>query len=143
MFTEFFSLDRAANTVLMGHPGQGELSFGDPATFMVTRDLEFDPSQPAGAWISYRAKAGEMTFLNLTPEYGKLKVAAFTGREPGGPRIMEGYSHMLIQPDSNAAELFENIVKLGLLQHWGAVHGRILPELRFLARQLNLQLREL
>jgi len=143
MFNEFFSLDRAANTVLMGHPGQGELSFGDPATFMVTRDLEFDPSQPAGAWISYRAKAGEMTFLNLTPEYGQLKAAAFTGREPGGPRMMEGYSHMLIQPDSNAAELFENIVKLGLLQHWGTVHGRILPELRFLAKQLNLQLREL
>ena len=140
MFNEFFTVDRAANTVLMGHPGQGELSFGDPATFMVTRDLEFDPSQPAGAWISYRAKPGEMTFLNLTPEYGRLKVAAFTGHERGGPRLMDGYAHMLIHVPMDAGNLFERIVKLGLIQHWGTVHGNILPELQFLFRQLNLDL---
>ncbi len=45
------------------------------------------------------AKAGEMTFLNSTPEYGKLKACAFRGRALGGPRLMEGYSRMLVEPE--------------------------------------------
>lgn len=141
MFNEFFSVDRSKNTVLMGHPGQGELSFGDPSTYMVTCDLEFDATQKRGAWISYRAKAGEMTFLNFTPEYGKLKVAAFTGESLPGPRLMEGYSHMLIQPSGNAVQLFKTIVELGLMQHWGTVHGDIIPELRYFSKQVGLDLK--
>lgn len=141
MFNEFFSVDRNQHTVLMGHPGQGELSFGDPSTYMVTCDLEFDATQKRGAWISYRAKAGEMTFLNFTPEYGKLKVAAFTGESLPGPRLMEGYSHMLIKPAGNAVQLFKTIVELGLMQHWGTVHGNILPELQYFSKQMELDLK--
>jgi len=140
MFNEFYSIDRRANTVLMGHPGMGELSVGDPNTFTVTPDLEFDETQPRGAWLSYRAKPGPMTFLNLTPEYGKLKMTAWTGEALPGPRIMEGYAHMLIRPDGDALALFKNIVARGLVQHWGTVHGDILPELRCLAEMMPLDL---
>ena len=45
MFNEFYSIDPAQNLVLMGHPGMGELSVGDPDTFAVTPDLEIDESQ--------------------------------------------------------------------------------------------------
>ncbi len=129
MFNEFFTVDRTANTVLMGHPGHGEPRVGDESTLMVTPDLEFDETQKRGAWLSYRAKPGPMTFLNLTPEYGKLKACAFTGVSLPGPRLMEGYSHMLIRPDVNAVELFKGIVRQGLIQHWGTVHGSIMPEI--------------
>ena len=97
MFNEFFTIDPQANTVLMGHPGHGETRVADPATLMVTPDLEFDETQKRGAWLSYRARAGQMTFLNFTAEYGKLKAAAFQGEALAGPRIMEGYSHMLVK----------------------------------------------
>jgi L-arabinose isomerase len=146
MFNEFFSVDRRANAVLMGHPGHGEVSVGDPETFRVTYDLEFDASQKRGAWLSYRAKAGEMTFLNFTPEYGKLKACAFRGRALGGPRLMEGYSHMLVEPKrpdgspGDAVGLFTKIVKLGLMQHWGTVHGDIGRELKCLSKMLGLEL---
>lgn len=140
MFNEFFTIDRDANTILMGHPGYGELDFGDPATFTITRDLEFGPSQPAGAWLSYRAKPGPMTFFNLTPEYGRLKATAFTGIEQGGPRVMDGYSHMLVQAPGRVEPLFEQIIQRGLIQHWGTVHGDIRLELEFFARMVNLDL---
>jgi hypothetical protein len=146
MFNEFFSVDRRANAVLMGHPGHGEVSVGDPETFRVTYDLEFDASQKRGAWLSYRAKAGEMTFLNFTPEYGKLKACAFRGRCLGGPRLMEGYSHMLVEPrgaggaPGDAVALFRKIVQLGLMQHWGTVHGDIGRELNYFARMFGLDL---
>lgn len=146
MFNEFFSVDRRANTVLMGHPGHGEVSVGDPETFRVTYDLEFDASQRRGAWLSYRAKAGEMTFLNFTPEYGKLKACAFRGRSIGGPRLMEGYSHMLVEPRTqsgtpgDAAALLRKIVELGLMQHWGTVHGDISRELTYFTKMLGLAL---
>ncbi|KKL44903.1 hypothetical protein LCGC14_2361040, partial [marine sediment metagenome] len=143
MFNEFFSVDRNKNVVLLGHAGQGELSMGDPSTFTVTYDLEFDSSQKRGAWLSYRAKQGEMTLLNFTPEYGKLKAFAFRGECLPGPRIMEGYSHMLIRPPGNVIELYNNIVKNGLIQHWGTVHGDITSELDHLTRQLGLDLKML
>lgn len=140
MFNEFFTIDRYRNRVLMGHPGHGEISFGDPDTYALTRDLEVGATQKASAWLSYRAKPGAMTFLNLTPEYGKLKCAAFTGESLPGPRIMEGYSHMLVEPAGDAETLFKRIVELGLLQHWGTVHGNIALELKYMMKQLGLEL---
>ena len=143
MFNEFFAVDRRANTVLMGHPGHGEMRVGAESTLMVTPDLEFDETQKRGAWLSYRAKPGRMTFLNFTAEYGKLKAAVFTGESLPGPRIMEGYSHMLVRPDCNAVDLFEGIVRRGLIQHWGTVHGDILPELKAFSAMMGLDLQVL
>ena len=143
MFNEFFSIDRSENTILMGHPGHGEIRVGDPSTFVVTYDLEFDASQKRGAWLSYRAKGGKMTFLNFTPEYGKLKAAAFTGDSLSGPRLMEGYSHMLIKYSSDVVALFKKIVELGLMQHWGTVHGNIVPELKIFSKLLDLDVKML
>ena len=113
---------------------------GDPSTFTVTYDVEFDASQKRGAWLSYRAKKGKMTLLNFTPEYGKLKAFAFTADCLPGPRIMEGYSHMLLKPSGDVITLYNSIVKNGLMQHWGTVHGDITAELDHLTRQLSLDL---
>jgi L-arabinose isomerase len=140
MFNEFFSVDRKANTVLMGHPGHGEIRIGEESTIMVTPDLEFDETQKRGAWISYRAKPGPMSFLNLTPEYGKLKATAFTAESLPGPRIMEGYSHMLVRPVCDVEKLFVDIVRRGLIQHWGTVHGDIRNELEAFSRLMGLNL---
>ena len=140
MFNEFYSIDRQHNAVLMGHPGMGELAVGEPETFVLTPDLEFDASQPRGVWLSYRAKPGPMTFLNLTPEYGRLKAAVFTGESLPGPRLMEGYAHMLIRPATEADTLFQRAVRLGLVQHWGTVHGHLGAELRALDRMLGLDM---
>ena len=140
MFNEFFSVDRKANTVLMGHPGHGEIRMGEESTIMVTPDLEFDETQKRGAWLSYRAKPGLMSFLNFTPEYGKLKAAAFTAESLPGPRIMEGYSHMLVRPKHDAVELFKDIARRGLIQHWGTVYGDITDELKAFSRMIGLDL---
>ena len=142
MFNEFFTIDPPANTILMGHPGHGETRVGDPATFMVTPDLEFDETQKRGAWLSYRAKAGRMTFLNFTAGYGQLKAGVFRGEALGGPRLMEGYSHMLVKADAEVLRLFTRIVEDGLIQHWATVHGDILPQLRTFMRLMELDLRE-
>ncbi len=138
MFNEFFTVDRKANTILMGHPGHGEVTIGEPSTLMVTPDLEFDETQKRGAWLSYRARPGAMSFLNFTPEYGSLKAAAFFGESLPGPRLMEGYAHMLVRPRGSAVEIFEDIVRRGLIQHWGTVHGDITAELKAFFRLMEL-----
>lgn len=140
MFNEFFTIDRSDNTLLMGHPGHGEIRVGEESSIVVTPDLEFDSTQKRGAWISYRARAGEMTFLNFTPEYGRLKISAFRGDSLPGPRVMEGYSHMVVRAHPKVDDLFRRIVEDGLIQHWGTVHGNILPELRTFARLAGLGL---
>ena len=139
-FNELFTIDREQNVLLMGHPGMGELGVGDPETFTVTPDLEFDESQKRGAWVSYRAKPGPMTFLNMTPGPEGLEMTAFSGQSLPGPRVMEGYAHMIVAPEGDALALFKGAVKRGLLQHWGTVHGDILPELRYLAGMLGFDL---
>jgi hypothetical protein len=107
---------------------------------MVTYDLEFDATQKRGAWLSYRAKPGMMTLLNFTPEYGKLKATAFRAESLSGPRVMEGYSHMVIKPEIDVVHLFKHIGERGLIQHWGTVHGDITAELEFFMKQMGLDL---
>jgi L-fucose isomerase-like protein len=143
MFNELFSIDPYENIVLMGHPGHGEFAFGAPDTYVVTRDLEFDLNQPAGAWLSYRAKPGMTTSFNMTPEHGRIKAAAFTGESLPGPRCMEGYSHMKVRTAADTRKLFHRIVEMGLIQHWGTVHGEIRAELRMFASMVGLTVEEL
>ncbi len=82
-----------------------------------------------------------MTLLNFTPEYGKLKITAFTAESLSGPRVMEGYAHMLLKPEIDVTRLFRYIGEQGLMQHWGTVYGDITTELRYLMRQLELSLK--
>jgi L-fucose isomerase-like protein len=139
MFTEFYTIDPHANRVLMGHPGYGELGFADPGTIEVTPDIEIDDSQPRGVWISYRARPGRMTLLNLTAEKQGLKGGVWSGECLGGPRLMEGYAHMLIAPDTDAERLFTRINESALFQHWGAAYGDIARELSFLLRGIGVR----
>jgi L-arabinose isomerase len=143
MFTEFYTIDPHRDLVLMGHPGFGEPSFAAPATLQVTPDIEIDDSRDRGVWLSYRAAEGSMTLFNLTAARGGFKGGYFSGRCVGGPRMMEGYSHMLVKPDCPAEPLFDAVVQEGLFQHWGAAYGDIRLELSFLARSLGLDLADL
>jgi L-fucose isomerase-like protein len=139
MFTEFYTVDPHRDLVLMGHPGYGELSFAQADTIQVTPDIEIDDSHDRGVWISYRAAEGRMSFLNLTACRGSFKGGFFAGQCLGGPRLMEGYAHMLVKPDASAEGLFERIVDAGLFQHWGAAYGDIRPELGHLLRLLGVE----
>jgi len=139
MFTEFYTVDPHRSLVLMGHPGYGELSFAQEDTIQVTPDIEIDDSHDRGVWISYRAAEGRMSFLNLTARAGGFKGGFFAGQCLGGPRLMEGYAHMLVKPDAPAEGLFDRIVRAGLFQHWGAAYGDIRPELSHLLRMLNVE----
>ena len=129
MINELFTLDVPNNTILMGHPGFGEISFADPKTIMVTPDLEFAADQTRGVWLSYRVREGKASFLNFTPVDGKLTAAFFTGQSLGGPRLMEGYSHMLVAPDCAVRTMFKRIVEKGLIQHWGTVLSDVRQEI--------------
>ena len=81
-----------------------------------------------------------MTLLNFTPEYGVLKANVFTAESLPGPRIMEGYTHMLLKYSGNVIELYQEIVERGLMQHWGTVHGNLTKELHYLTKQYGLDL---
>jgi hypothetical protein len=139
MFTEFYTVDPHRDLVLMGHPGYGELSFAQEDTIQVTPDIEIDDSRDRGVWISYRAAEGRMSFLNLTACPGSFKGGFFAGQCLGGPRLMEGYAHMLVKPDGPAERLFDRIVSAGLFQHWGAAYGDIRPELSHMLRLLGVK----
>ena len=54
---------------------------------------------------------------------------------------MEGYSHMLVKPPGDVIQLYKNIVKLGLMQHWGAVYGNIVDRLVYLMNLYELDLK--
>jgi L-arabinose isomerase len=139
MFTEFYTVDPHRDLILMGHPGFGELSFAQADTIQVTPDIEIDDSHDRGVWISYRAAEGRMSFLNLTAAPGSFKGGFFAGQCLGGPRLMEGYAHMLVKPDGPAERLFGRVVSGGLFQHWGAAYGDLGSELGHLLRLLDIE----
>ena len=130
MFNELLCVDTVNNQFLMGHPGHGEADLADPETYEVTPDLEFDKEVPRGLWLSYRALRGKMTFLNFTYLGGKLESAVFKGTSLPGKRVLEGYTHMVIRPDTESSLLFEKILEMGLIQHWATALDDLEEEIR-------------
>lgn len=125
MFSEFFTIEKERNLILMGHPGYGEISFADEKTIEITPDIEIDDMLDRGVWLSYRAKAGFMSFINLSSNKDNIHASLFSGESIAGPRLMEGYSHLLIKPEAKVESIFSGVTKNALFQHWGAALGDI------------------
>ena len=143
MFSEFFTIDATRNQILLGHPGYGEISFADEETTELTPDIEIDDGQPRGVWLSYRAKAGLMSFLNLSPDEIGIRGACFTAECQGGARVMEGYAHMIVRPGAGAGHIFSKVNSYALFQHWGAAYGTLTSGISTLFELLDVPLRDL
>lgn len=126
LFLEVFTWDEPDGLLLAGHAGVQDEAAADAAAGMeVVPDLEFRHSDPLpGAWLSFRARPGPVTLLQIRAAPDGLRAILLEGECLGGPRRIEGYPHAVIRPCVGLPELFDTILRVGSTQHWAMAYGK-------------------
>ena len=139
-FIEPFHIDLPQNNFAAGHAGPND--YTDPrGKTKISRDVRFAKSQwkHAGAPFAwYVFPEGPKTMLHCSEHQGKFIFAAANLECLPTEHFLATYSHGLFRAvgESNR-ELFDKLLKIGVTQHYGLVHGDCIPAARDLAKMLD------
>ncbi|MBN2553226.1 MAG: hypothetical protein JXB06_10685 [Spirochaetales bacterium] len=141
-YTETFSVDHAANALLLGHAGYHDTVNADPACpVRIVPDVEYENSDRfSGAVSFFKYRSGPVTVVNSVWDGEKLKWVVVEGESLPGAARMDGNSHLFCRLDVPVREFFRRSVDSGVSQHWIVIsgsHGRALCQL---CEQLDIRL---
>lgn len=139
-FIEPFHIDLPEDNFAAGHAGPND--YTDPrGKTKIARDVRFAKSKwkHAGAPFAwYVFPEGRKTMLHCSQHQGRFLFAVTNLDCLPTEHFLATYSHGLFRAvgESNA-ELFEKLLKIGVTQHYGLVHGDCTAEVRDLAHMLD------
>lgn len=134
-FIEPFYIDHKRNVIVSGHAGPNY--YHGAGKTVIARDERFAKSgwKHAGAPFAwYVFPAGPKTVLHVSECGGRIKMAAFMMNALPTEHYLASYSHADFAPLSGKAEdLFEELGKIGVTQHYAIVDGNWIGDLRSVA----------
>lgn len=140
-FVEPFHIDRAQDCFAAGHAGPND--YTDPeSSVQIGRDVRFARSglQYAGApfaWCVF--PPGPKTMLHCSQGRDRFKMVAAQVVALPCEHFITGYSHGLLRPVSGTPEaLFDQLLRIGVTQHYALAPGDYTRECECLARLLGL-----
>ena len=150
-FIEPFHIEDDFGTFAGGHAGPND--HNDPAwqqNVIISRDVRFAKTswKYAGAPFAwYRISPGMKTVAGLYEENGKYKLVTFMAEslsEKDTPQsskkhLLATYSHTIFKPVVPVKELFEQVLKVGVTQHYAIVDGDWRPQLEALAEIMGFE----
>jgi len=150
-FIEPFHIEDDFGTFAGGHAGPND--HNDPAwqdNVIISRDVRFAKTswKYAGAPFAwYRISPGMKTVAGLYEEGGVYKLVTFMAEslsEKDTPQsnkkhLLATYSHTIFKPVVPVKELFENLLNIGVTQHYAIVDGDWRPQLEALAEIMGFE----
>ena len=150
-FIEPFHIEDDFGTFAGGHAGPND--HNDPAwqdNVIISRDVRFAKTswKYAGAPFAwYRISPGMKTVAGLYEENGKYKLVTFMAEslsEKDTPQsqkkhLLATYSHTIFKPVVPVKLLFEQVLKVGVTQHYAIVDGDWRPQLEALAGMMGFE----
>ena len=150
-FIEPFHIEDDFDTFAGGHAGPND--HNDPAwqdNVIISRDVRFAKTswKYAGAPFAwYRISPGMKTVAGLYEENGKYKLVTFMAEslsEKDTPQsekkhLLATYSHTIFKPVVPVKLLFEQVLKVGVTQHYAIVDGDWRPQLEALAGMMGFE----
>ena len=126
MYTEVFTFDPQANTLLMGHAGVHDPRLAAEDGVTLVPDLEYrNADRLEGVWQEFILASGPVTCISLYDTGQGYRLTAFGGVSLGAPRRLQGFAHALVRPEAPVAELLSRLVQRGMTQHLAVVPGRV------------------
>ena len=141
LYSEIFTYDVFENTMFFGHGSVHNPGLADPAAGVsLVPDLEYNNSDACeGAWYEFVFAPGDVTCVSLYDTGQGYRLTAFEGVSLGAPKRIEGYAHAVIRPDAQVGALLEQLLSLGMTQHFCIVPGRVKGALARWCRLANTQ----
>ena len=150
-FIEPFHIEDDFGTFAGGHAGPND--HNDPAwqdNVIISRDVRFAKTswKYAGAPFAwYRISPGMKTVAGLYEEDGKYKLVTFMAESldakdtPQSKKmhLLATYSHTIFKPVVPVKELFEDLLNIGVTQHYAIVDGDYRPQLEALAEIMGFE----
>jgi len=150
-FIEPFHIEDDFGTFAGGHAGPND--HNDPAwqdNVIISRDVRFAKTswKYAGAPFAwYRFSPGLKTVAGLYEENGRYKLVTFMAEslsEKDTPQsskkhLLATYSHTIFKPLAPVKELWEQILNIGVTQHYAIVDGDWRPQLEALAEMMGFE----
>ena len=150
-FIEPFHIEDDYGTFAGGHAGPND--HNDPKwqdNVIIARDVRFAKTswKYAGAPFAwYRISPGMKTVAGLYEEDGKYKLVTFMAEsldakdtpQSKKSHLLATYSHTIFKPVVPVKELFEDLLDIGVTQHYAIVDGDYRPQLEALAEIMGFE----
>ena len=150
-FIEPFHIEDDFGTFAGGHAGPND--HNDPAwqdNVVISRDVRFAKTnwKYAGAPFAwYRISPGMKTVAGLYEQDGRYKLVTFMAESLDAKdtpqshikHLLATYSHTIFRPEVPVKQLFEQVLKIGVTQHYAIVDGDYRPQLEALAEIMGFE----
>lgn len=139
-FIEPFHIDLPNDSFAAGHAGPNDYREEGGST-KIARDVRFAKTKwkHAGAPFAWHVfSPGEKTMVHVSQHSDGFVMAAHLIESMPCKHFLATYSHGLFRAKGESnAQLFENLLKMGVTQHYGMGSGDKVEELRILSRLLG------
>lgn len=134
--TDFVSVDRDANTGVLWHGGCGAVGLADPRQ---PKHLFTHFASGKGVTAGFGLKPGRVTLLRLGDDGRNLRMLATTATALDTEMEVRG-TLSRVQFDNDGSAFLDEILTNGWEHHLVMAYGEIVPELKLLARAMNVPL---
>ena len=137
-YVEPFYIEKETGSFAAGHAGPHDYTdprFRDHVRISIDARFAKTKYRYAGAPFAwYRIPEGLKTIAHLSqgPDE-RYKLVCFKAESLPGPHKLCGYCHSDFKVVGDAGRLFEEILKVGVTQHFAAVEGDVTNELKYVA----------
>ncbi len=140
-FIEPFHIDLQKGTFAGGHAGPND--YTDPkGSTLLSRDERFARSgyKHAGAPFAWHViSEGEKTMVHISQCNGRFKMVCALVDALPCPRHLAGYTHGLFKPRKDPIAFFQQLMDIGVTQHYAIADGSHLETLRHFAHIMDFE----
>lgn len=138
MYGEFFTYSEEDDFVACGHASMHDLRFaGDHEVLLIPDGEFFAADRYVGVWDEFIAKPGPVTICGIFEDKDSYHFVTLNGESLESEKFIPGNVHSKIKLNVPIKDLFDDLVHLGVTQHFTMCYGNAKPRIKILADQLG------
>jgi len=140
-YTEVLTVDLEKNGIVLGHSGYHEVvNYDENYPVKIVPDIEYKNTDKfSGAVTCFKYKPGDVTLVNCIYNGDKLRFTTIEGESIDCPPKLEDTNHLFCRLNLPVREFFNNILNLGISQHFLVIPGKYCKNLERLCQFVNIE----
>lgn len=140
MYAEIFTYSEEDDVIIAGHASMHDLRFAGDHEITLVHDQEFDQNDRySGVWNEFIAKPGQVTLCGIFEDNDCYRFVVYSGEALESEKWVPGNVHAKVKLNIPLDEFFEDLVDIGVTQHFTLVYGDAKKRIKYLAKLLNFE----
>ncbi len=141
LFTEVLTADLEKNSLVLGHAGYHEaVNYDDNYPVRIVPDVEYKTTgRFSGAVSCIKYKPGDVTLVNCIYDGNRLRFTVFEGESVECAPKLEDTNHLFCRLNLPVVDFFNNVLKLGVSQHFLVIPGKYCDRLERLCQFVDIE----